>query len=353
MTIFSRSLPDFLDGGLGAHREAAAAGFVGLLDALAAGDVAAGGKIGARDELHHFLEREFGLFDHGDGGVDDFAKIVRRNVGGHADGDAAGAVDEKIRQARRQDGGLFFGFVEVRNEIDGFLLDVGEEFFGDFGEARFGVSHGRGHVAVDGAEVTLAVDERVPHVEVLRHAHEGVVHRSVAVRVEFAKNFADDFGAFAVGLGGGEAELVHAEQNAAMHGLEAVADIGKRAPDDDAHGVIEVRLPHFGFDVYRQENGLILFVGHVSSSFLSLRYALQHVGFHRVEGIGRVGETARREIHFHLLQKGFARGFVFESHRYALLVIRSRGRRAAKFAHAQSTQPRQCRPAQLVNHFSG
>ena len=292
------------------------------------------GRSGPGNELHRFLEREFGLFDHGDSGVDYFAKIVRRNVGGHADGDTAGAVDEKIRHTRRHDGGLFFGFVKVRNEIDSFLLDIGEEFFRDFGEARFGVSHRRGHVSIDGAEVTLAVDERVPHVEILRHADQGVVHRGVTVRMKFAKNFADDFGAFAIGLGGGEAELVHAEQNAAMHGLEAVADIGKRAPDDHAHGVIEVRLPHFGFDVDRQENGLILFVSHVSSSFLSLRYALQHVGFHRVEGIGRVSETARREIHFHLLQKGFARGFVFESHRYALLVIRSRGGRAAKFAHA-------------------
>ena len=42
------------------------------------------------------------------------------------------------------------------------------------------------------------------------------------------------------------------------------------------------------------------------------RYTLQHVGFHGVEGVGRVGETARRKICFHLLQKGFARRLRFQ-----------------------------------------
>ena len=42
-------------------------------------------------------------------------------------------------------------------------------------EARFGVPHGRGRIAVDGAEISLAVDERVAHVEILRQANEGGV----------------------------------------------------------------------------------------------------------------------------------------------------------------------------------
>ena len=125
-----------------------------------------------------------------------------RDVGGHADRNTAGAVNQKIRNPRRQDHRLFFGFVEVGNEVDGFLLDVGEQFLGDCGETRFRVPHGCGHIAVDGAEVALAVDQRITHVEVLRHAHECVVNRRVAVRVILAEDFADDLGAFAVWPGG-------------------------------------------------------------------------------------------------------------------------------------------------------
>ncbi len=34
-----------------------------------------------------------------------------------------------------------------------------------------------------------------------------------------------------------------------MHGFQAVADVGQRAPDDHAHGVVEIRTPHLVFDV--------------------------------------------------------------------------------------------------------
>ena len=90
--------------------------------------------------------------------------------------------------------------VEVGNEIDGFFFDVREHFLGDFRKARFGVPHGRRRIAVDRAEVALAVDQRVAHVEVLRQAHQRVVDRRVAVRMVFAEDFADDLRALAVGL---------------------------------------------------------------------------------------------------------------------------------------------------------
>ena len=262
-------LAGFFDCRLGAHGEAAAAGLVGLLDAFAAGDVAAGRKVRAGNELHRFLQCEFRLFDHRDRGVNHFAEVVGRDVGGHADRNTAGAVNEKIRNARGQDERLFFGFVEVGNEVDGFLLDVGEQFLGDLGETRFRVPHRCGHIAVDGPEVALAVNQGITHVEVLRHAHERVVNRRVAVRVILAEDFADDLGAFAVGLARGQTEFVHAKKNAAMHGLQAVADLRQRAPDDYAHGVIKVGLAHFGFDVYREKNRLVLFVSHYFLSQLN------------------------------------------------------------------------------------
>src|ERR1700740_1519859 len=75
-------LAGFFDGRFGAHGEAAAAGFVGLLNAFTACDVPAGRKIRARDELHRFFQCEVGLFDHSDGGVNHFAEIVGRDVWG-------------------------------------------------------------------------------------------------------------------------------------------------------------------------------------------------------------------------------------------------------------------------------
>ena len=89
----------------------------------------------------------------------------------------------------------------------------------------------------------------IAHVEGLRHAHQGVVDGRVAVRVILAHDLADDLGALARGPVGREAHLVHAEENAAMHGLQAVAHIGQGAAHDHAHGVIEIRPLHLVFDV--------------------------------------------------------------------------------------------------------
>ena len=67
------------------------------------------------------------IVDQRDAGVDHLAEIVRRDVGRHADGDAAGAVDQQIGEARRQHHRLALGAVVVRAEIDGVLVDVLEQ----------------------------------------------------------------------------------------------------------------------------------------------------------------------------------------------------------------------------------
>ena len=124
---------------------------------------------------------------------------------------------------------------------------------GDARQARLGVPHGRRRIAVDRAEIPLAVHQRIAHGERLRHAHQRVVNRRVAVRMVLAHHFADDLGALARGAVGLQAHFVHPEQDAPVHRLEAVADIRQRPAHDHAHGVIEVRAPHFVFDIDRNE----------------------------------------------------------------------------------------------------
>ena len=98
----------------------------------------------------------------------------------------------------RQDFGLLLRSVEVVDEIDRLLVDVGEHPLGHPREPALGVAVGGGRVAVDRAEVALAVDQRVAHAEGLRHPHQRVVHGAVAVRMVALEHFADDAGAFGV-----------------------------------------------------------------------------------------------------------------------------------------------------------
>ncbi len=184
----------------------------------------------------------------GDGRVDHLAQVVRRDVGRHADGDAGRAVDQQVGEARRQDGRLGLLVVVVRLEVDRLLVDVGQQLAADLFHPAFGVAISGGRVAVDRAEVPLAVDERVAHREVLGQTHERVVGRRVAVRVILAEHVADHARALDVGPVPEVGEPVLGVEDPPVDRLQAVARVGQRARDDDAHGVVHERRLHLLLD---------------------------------------------------------------------------------------------------------
>ena len=112
-------------------------------------DDAGGWKIGPGNKRVHLFESRGRVIDKVHHRIAHLCEIVRRHIGGHADGNTAGAVDEKIRNFAWKIGRFFAVFVVIRNEVDGFFLDVFEQGFGKRIHARFGVSHGRCRIAVD------------------------------------------------------------------------------------------------------------------------------------------------------------------------------------------------------------
>ena len=79
---------DVLDGALGAHQEAAAAGAIGLGNAAAPVDEAAGREVRPLHVLQHLGQAGMRIVHQLDGRVDDLGQVVRRDVGRHADRDA-------------------------------------------------------------------------------------------------------------------------------------------------------------------------------------------------------------------------------------------------------------------------
>ena len=239
---------DVLDRRRRARAERAAAGEVGVADAVEADDAPAHRQVGARHEAHEVVEAAVGVLDEVDRGLHDLAEVVRRHVRRHADGDAARAVDEQVRERGGQDGRLLQRVVVVGDEVDGVLVEAGDQRQGCGREARLGVTRRRGAL-VERAEVAVAVDQRQAHREVLRHAHERVVDRRVAVRVVLAHDLADDARGLDVVLVRRQAEFVHREQDAPLHRLEPVTRVGQRARVDDGVAVLEERRPHLVLDI--------------------------------------------------------------------------------------------------------
>ena len=165
---------------------------------------------------------------------------MRRDFGGHADRDAGGAVEQCERQPGREQFRFLRRAVVVRLEIDGIHVDFVEQQFGDRRQAGFGITHRRGAVAVARTEVALAVDQRIAQRKILRHAHQSVIDRLVAVRMQFTEHFTDHQRRFARFGGRAQAELVHREQNAALYRFLAVGAVRQRASLDYRDGVFEI-----------------------------------------------------------------------------------------------------------------
>ena len=125
-----------------------------------------------------------------------FAEIVRRDRGRHADRDAGGAVGQQIGKGGRQHHRLFLLAVIGGAEIDRVFVQAVEQRLGHFGQAAFGVAHGGGVIAVDIAEIALALDQRIAHGEILGQAHQRVIDRLVAMGMIFADHVAHHAGAF-------------------------------------------------------------------------------------------------------------------------------------------------------------
>jgi hypothetical protein len=235
------------DLGLGADLHRAAPGAVGRQDARTTHDLAARREVGALHELHQLLDRGLGVIEQMERRVDDLAEVVRRDVGGHADGDALAAVDQQVRETARQHGRFVLRRVEVADHVDGVLVDTGEHVGGERRQAALGVAV-RGRRVGGRAEVAVLVDEHVAQREVLAHPYERVVDRLIAVGVVLADHVADDGCALAMWAVGAKARLVHRPQDPAVHRLEAVAHVRQRPRHDDRHGVVEERLLHLGLD---------------------------------------------------------------------------------------------------------
>ena len=240
-----------LNQGPGTQGDLAAAGAVAVDQSLPAADDAPGGKIGPGNDLHQVQQRDAGIVDQGDEAVAHLAQVVRRDVGGHAHGDAVGAVDDQVGELARQHQRFLVFAIVVLNEVDGVGRQVGQHLGGHGRQAGLGVTHGCGRQTGDRAEVSLTQDQPAAHVPVLGHADQGRIDGHVAVRMVPLHGLADDAGAFAGRAGRSQAQVVHGHQDAPLRGLQAIAHIRQGPADDDAHRVGEITILQLIGDIER------------------------------------------------------------------------------------------------------
>ena len=202
---------------LGPHHHAATAGAVAVLDTLNTVNDPGGREVWGGNDFHQLVNRCLWRVQQVQASIDHFIQVVRRNVGGHPHRNTRAAIDQQAGQAGGQHQGLVFAAVVVGAKVHGLFVDVGQHFVGNFRQANFRVTHRCRVITIDRAEVALAIDQHVAQRKILRHAHDGVVHRYVAVRVVFTNHVTDDTCRLFVRAIPIVVQLVHGKQHPPMH----------------------------------------------------------------------------------------------------------------------------------------
>ena len=165
-----------------------------------------------------------------DGGFNQFVEIVGKNFAGKAYGNAFRSLGEEQGEFDGKADRLLvpavIGKLPFRD------LRAEDDLTGEGGEARFNVAGGRrGIPGQDVAPVPLRVNEQ----PFLSQPHQRVRNGAVAVRVEFHR-VPHDVRHFTIAP---VVQPVHGVQDAALHGLEPVIDLGYGPFQDDVRGVIQ------------------------------------------------------------------------------------------------------------------
>ncbi len=196
--------------------------------------------------------------------IEHLPQVVRGYVGRHTDGDASGTIDEQVGVARRQHRRLLTRFVEGGDEVDRILVDIGKQRSGNASQPTFGVAVGGRGIAIYRPEVTLTIDQRVTHAEVLGHPYQRVINAGISVGMVLTQHFAHHGRALFIRGATVQVQVLHRIQDAAVHGLESVAHVWDGATDDDAHCIVQIGRLHFVLQVNGNFVGICRrdFVGH-------------------------------------------------------------------------------------------
>ena len=229
---------------LTAQLERALAGFVQLAQLSFGGqDFSPGRKVRALDRTQQAGGADVGVLQHGQQSAHHLMKIMRRDVGRHADGDAAGAVQQQLGDGCGQDDRFVNRGVVVRTVGNRVAAQIPEQLLGQGRQLGLGIAHGRSVIAVQRAEITLAMHQRVAHGEGLGQADHGVIRGLVAVGVIFAQHLADYRRGFArSGVAAQAQVLEHGVQQPPLDRFQPVAHVGQRPRGNNAQGVVQIAL---------------------------------------------------------------------------------------------------------------
>ena len=184
------------------------------------------------------------VVDHTHSGIQDFPQIVRRNIAGHTDSNTLAAVHQQIRKPAGQHFGLLHSAIKIRRPINRVLIDIPQHLVRNTSHTGLRITIRGRRIAIHGTKVPVAVDQRIPHREILGQTSQRIINTSITMRVIMTNHITDRRCTLLIRHIVRQAGPVHRIQNPAMYRLKPVTNIRQGTGHNHAHRVIDVALAH-------------------------------------------------------------------------------------------------------------
>ena len=141
------------------------------------------------------------------------------HVGCHTHRNACRPIDKQIWHTGRQHRRHCLRAVIVILPIYRIFVKVGKHLVRELLHTHLGITHGSGWVAIYRTKVSLPIYQHITHRKRLSKTYNGIIHRSIAMRMIFTDNITHNTGGFFVRFVIIIRQLVHGIHHTAMNGL--------------------------------------------------------------------------------------------------------------------------------------
>ena len=111
--------------------------------------------------LHQCIYFAVRIIKQGNRSADNFAQIVRRNIGCHPNRNTGRTVNQQVRNLGGQHVGNVFGAVIIRRKINSLFIKIRQQVMSNPCHTNLGISHGCGSIPIDRTKIALPVYQGV------------------------------------------------------------------------------------------------------------------------------------------------------------------------------------------------
>ena len=193
--------------------------FVGTFESITKQKFSASREVRPFDDFHHFVKSYVWIVNISNNPINNFSKIVWRNVCCDTYGNTRSTIYQKVWKSWRQNWRLHQSVIKVEPPTNSIFFQISQKFHCEWGHSCFSVAHSSGTVTIDRTKVSVTINKWCTKYKILWHTHHCIINRRVTMWVIFTHTIADNSRRFSVWFVWCKPKFKHRIQDSSLNRL--------------------------------------------------------------------------------------------------------------------------------------